>query len=134
MGCVIDTCVLIGLERGKYDISKLIEDHSDQSFFLSVISASELLHGVHRAKSTSIINRRSAFVEEILSQFPILEIDLITARLHSRIWADLLSNGNMIGGHDLWIAASCLAHDHQLISDNIAEFSQVPGLKLLAVK
>lgn len=134
MGCIIDTCVLIGLERGAYDLKSILAAHGEEEFYISVITASELLHGVHRASDPAIRTRRSAFVEAILQEFPILEIDLASARIHAEIWAGLAAAGNIIGGHDLWIAASCLAHGHTLITDNADEFSRVPGLGVLPVK
>jgi predicted nucleic acid-binding protein len=133
MGCVIDSCVLIHQERKHKDLSLIVEHYPDEPFFISAISASELLHGVHRAKDFAVRNRRKAFVEEVLKQFPILEIDLNTARIHAEIWAELLSLGQPIGGHDLWIAASCLAHDHFMVTDNVKDFSRVPGLKVISI-
>jgi tRNA(fMet)-specific endonuclease VapC len=133
MGCVIDSCVLILWEKSTIDLNEIINQYKDELFYLSVISASELLHGVHRAKNKAIRNRRSAFVEEVLRQFPILEIDLNAARSHADIWADLVSKGQIIGGHDLWIAASCLAHGHSIITDNTKEFSRVEGLTVIPV-
>jgi len=32
------------------------------------------------------------------------------ARLHANIWSDLAERGQPIGAHDLWIAATALAH------------------------
>lgn len=133
MGCVIDSCVLIQWERGNMGLNEIIKQHKDEPFYLSVITASELLHGVHRAESKAVKNRRSAFVEEVLRQFPILEVDLNAARSHAEIWSDLASKGQVIGGHDLWIAASCLAHGHSIITDNVKEFSRVEGLKVIPV-
>jgi hypothetical protein len=66
-----------------------------------VITASELLHGVHRAQDSKSRTRRSALVEAILERFPILQADLSTAWIHSRIWAELVSVGLIIGPHDL---------------------------------
>ena len=44
MGVILDTSILIALERGLIDIDKLIADKGDQPFGISVITASELLH------------------------------------------------------------------------------------------
>ena len=51
----------------------------DDESFLSVITASELLHDVHRAAEPQHA-RRSAFVEGLLDRFPLLRVDLATAR------------------------------------------------------
>ncbi len=128
MGVLIDSSVLIGFERDRDAIEQKLSGREDEEFFVSVVSASELLHGVHRAKAPEVRARRSAFVEAVLSRFPLLSIDLPTARAHSQLWAELASTGKMIGANDLWIAASCIAHGLSLVTGNVREFQRVPGL------
>lgn len=130
MGVLIDASVLIGFERGPADIAHQISGREDEEFFLSVVTASELLHGVHRAKASDVRARRAAFVEAVLSRFPLLSIDLPTARAHAQIWADLASSGKLIGANDLWIAAACIAHGLSLVTANVREFQRVPGLAI----
>jgi tRNA(fMet)-specific endonuclease VapC len=130
VGALIDASVLIGFERSGEGIGGRITGREDEEFFVSVVTASELLHGVHRASSEGVRVRRSAFVEAILERFPILAIDVATARAHARAWAALTAAGKPIGAHDLWIAASCLAHGHSLVTLNVREFERVPGLRV----
>lgn len=133
MGCIIDTCIFIHAERYSQSLNRLLSKHGDESLYISAITASELLHGVHRAKDPATRNRRSAFVEDILRKFPIIPLDLPASRIHAEIWAELVDSGQMIGSHDLWIAASCLAGGHLLITDNFRDFQRVPGLSLFNV-
>lgn len=128
MGLMIDSNILIGFERQAIDVNAFIQDREQETFFISVISASELLHGVHRAKTRKAKSVRLAFVEAVLASIPILEIDLATARCHAQLWSDLSKRGNMIGVHDSWIAATCLAHGLKLVTANEREFRRVPGL------
>jgi predicted nucleic acid-binding protein len=130
MGILIDTSILIDFERGLIDITPNIKGREQEEFFLSVITASELLHGVFRAKDFDIRSRRSAFVEGILERFSIIPIDLPTARIHSQLWANLESYGIMIGLHDLWIAATCISNGCTLVTSNLREFERVHGLKV----
>ncbi len=51
MGIVLDTSVLIAAERHDTALSHLIRDRETEAFGLSVITISELLHGVYRATS-----------------------------------------------------------------------------------
>ena len=127
MGILIDTSIIITAEKERRNFANEVQGR-DESFFLSVISASELLHGVHRAQTPGQMARRSAFVEAILTGFPILEIDLATARAHAQLWAALAGSGTMIGAHDLWIGATCLANGLSLATSNIRDFKRVPGL------
>lgn len=101
MGVLIDTNILIACERKKTDLSAYISKRKDDNLFISVITASELLHGVHRSADPGIRARRNAFVEAILKNIPVLPIDISVARAHARIWADLQIKGQMIGIHGL---------------------------------
>ena len=132
MGILIDTSVLIAHERGRLDVAHWLQDREGHRFFFSVVSASELLHGVHRATEPGVRARRSAFVEAILERFPLLEIDLATARTHAQLWADLAATGTPIGPNDLWIAASAVTHGLSLATANVREFSRVAGLTIEA--
>jgi tRNA(fMet)-specific endonuclease VapC len=96
--------------------------------FLAAITASELLHGVHRAESASRRGRRERFVETILEAVPVLPFDLLVAREHARIWADLARGGRLIGAHDMQIAATGIAHQIPLLTANRREFDRVDGL------
>lgn len=128
MGLLIDATVLIEYERGRLDPTERVRGREDEPFFVSVITASELLHGIHRARRPDVRTRRSAFVEAILERFPLLSIDLSIARIHSQVWAELAASGSLIGPHDLWLAATCLAHGLTLATANLREFGKVPGL------
>jgi tRNA(fMet)-specific endonuclease VapC len=36
----------------------------------------------------------------------------------------------MIGAHDAWLAATCLAHGLTLVTGNVREFQRVHGLRV----
>lgn len=130
MGVIVDSSDFIESERkhGAVDLSPW-KDRGP--VFLSAITVSELFVGVHRANTPERRIRRTAFVEAILSTIPILSADEPVARIHAERFADLLARGQIIGAHDLWIAATALAHDHALLTANVAEFSRVTGLEVL---
>ena len=130
MGVLIDTSVLIDHERGRVNLEEWIRGREEEAFFLSVVTASELLHGVHRARDPAIRARRSAFVEGVLGSMPLLPVEITTARMHARLWADLAEEGCVIGAHDLWLAAACLTHDLSLATANVREFRRVPALEV----
>jgi len=132
VGLLIDTSVFIEHERGRLELSELVKGHEDEDAYVSVITASELLHGVHRARSAGLRAHRSAFVETVLTEFPTLPVDILTARTHARLWAELAEQGKPIGAHDLWLAATCLARGLAIASGDEAGFSKVPGLEIHA--
>lgn len=130
MGLILDTNVLIRADREgtSVDFSPWA---SFGNVFISVVTASELLVGVHRADSEARRLRRSAFVEGILSTIPILDFTLEVARAHAEVLAILRSRGNIIGAHDLIIAATALSAGHAVLTTDLVEFRRVPGLEVL---
>ncbi|MCP3958791.1 MAG: type II toxin-antitoxin system VapC family toxin [bacterium] len=131
MGLLIDTSVFIRIERSGEGLETLLESVGDQPVFLATITASELLHGVHRANTAVRRGRRERFVESIFSQVPILSFDMEIARVHSRLWADLSARGQMIGAHDLLIAATGVTREHSVVTNNVREFGRVEGLDVV---
>jgi predicted nucleic acid-binding protein len=130
VGVLIDSNVLIDAERGLVDVAAKVKGREGEEFFISVVTASELLHGVWRAGDAKVRARRAAFVEGVLAGFPVLFIDLAVARAHAQLWAELDAKGSAIGAHDLWLAAVCVAQGHVLVTRNAREFKRVPGLKM----
>ena len=60
MGILIDSSILIHFKRAGTDISTYVKGRDGEDAFLSVISASELLHGVHRAADRKMKAKRLA--------------------------------------------------------------------------
>lgn len=130
MGLIVDSSVLIAGERGTLRLGAYLESQGDESVAMAAITASELLHGYHRAKDAGIRARRAAFVEALLDLIPILPFGVLEARQHAELWAALMRKGTVIGPHDLLIAATALAHGDTLATLNRKEFKQVSGLQL----
>jgi tRNA(fMet)-specific endonuclease VapC len=130
MGLMVDTNVFIFFEkRGKpIDFSAW---ESSQQVYISALIVSELLMGVHRADTEERRQRRSAFVEAVISGIGVLDFTVPAARVHAEIYAELAKKGQMIGAHDLIIAATARCHDLSVLTDNVQEFSRVPGLRVV---
>jgi len=131
MGVLIDSSVLIAAERGSVDLEILGREQAEVDFAIAAITASELLHGVHRAKEQSRKARREAFVEAILASLPIIAFDELAARAHARLWAGLASKGRAIGAHDLLIAATAIARGLDVVTRDGRSFPLIPGLTVI---
>jgi predicted nucleic acid-binding protein len=130
MGLMVDTNVFISFEKSGKSI-EFSSWESSEKVYISVVVVSELLMGVHRANTEERRQRRSAFVEAIISGVGVLDFTVAAARIHAGIHAELSKKGQMIGAHDLIIAATALSHDLSLLTDNVDEFSRVPGLRVI---
>lgn len=130
MAVLIDTSVLVNAERRGPSLDLVI---GDEERAISVITVSELLHGVHRASDDHARVRREAFVEHLLASIEALPVTTSVARAHASIWAGLERKGNLIGAHDLWIAATAVTHGMSVATANAGEFERIPGLAVAPV-
>lgn len=115
-------------ERGAWMVEDLV---GNEDWAISVITVSELLHGVYRARGQTR-TRRQAFVEGLLAEAEAIPITVPVARLHAELWAQLAARGDVAGLHDLWIAATALAHGLAVATRNRLDFERVPGLEVVA--
>ena len=144
MGAVVDTTVFIDVERearrlGVADPVGLIGASlerwlgPDEEAAMSAITASELLHGVHRA-TRRYRPRREAFVEAVISIIPVLDFDLLAARAHARLWAGLAAEGTDVGAHDRLVAATAISVGWRVATANVRHFDRIPGLEVIEVR
>jgi len=87
----------------------------------------ELRHGAERSSDPA---REHAKLDVFLAPFASLPFDDHCARKCAEIRHELERQGNVIGPHDLQIAAIALHHGLTLVTHNVPEFSRIPGLKL----
>jgi tRNA(fMet)-specific endonuclease VapC len=131
LGLLIDTSLFIAIERSGAHPSALLEQLGSRPVAISAITASEILHGVHRADSAVRRGRRERFVEAVLEAIPVLPFNLDVARIHAQLCADLEIRGQTIGANDVIIAATALAHDLTVITGNVRHFKRVAGLRVV---
>ena len=134
MGLILDTSVLIAAERGSLQLEVLLNDRATQAVAVAAVTASELLHGVHRAADAAGRARRAAFVEGLLDIIPVLPFGLRDARRHAELWAELVQAGTPIGPYDMLIAATALARGDALATLNTRDFQRIPGLELVGLE
>ncbi len=99
---------------------------------IAAITASELLHSVHRA-TPDHRPRREAFVEAVLAAFPPIPFDLLSARAHARLWAELAAAGIGIGAHDRIVAATAIATGWKVATASVRHFDRIQGLSVMPV-
>lgn len=131
MGWLIDSSAFVAAERRRFDLASWLERNPDEVFAISAITASELLHGVHRAPPGPVQASRHAFVEAVLDQYPIFAFDAEVARVHAELWAGLAAGGVTIGPHDLLIGATALVAGFGVATLNEREFRRIPRLPVV---
>lgn len=131
MGTVIDSSVLIAAERGAVDLEPLLKSAGDDLIVISAMTASELLHGVHRLKGGVKRARVETLVEGLLARIPVVAFDLAVARVHAILSADLRVRGMAVGAHDLMIAATAVMLGFKVATCDQRSFPRIKGLAVV---
>jgi tRNA(fMet)-specific endonuclease VapC len=130
MGIIFDTSFLIEAERRESEIGRFTENREEEGFGISVITVTELLHGVQRADSTKRRLKRSAYVEKVIELFPIYHFEVSIARIYAALWSDLSGRGIQIGAHDLIIGSTAISLGFSVATYNLRHFERIEGLKI----
>jgi len=127
MRYLLDTNILSDLIKNPAgNAARRIRGLAAETVCTSIIVAGELHYGGHKKKSALLQQR----IDELLAVMTILPLESACTPIYGQIRADLESKGTPIGGNDLWIAAHALASGSTLVTDNLREFSRIPGLLL----
>jgi predicted nucleic acid-binding protein len=131
VGTLIDTSVIIAIERGRLDAATLQNGDDSEPIAISAITASELLHGVHRLSGAVARTRAERFVEQLLDAIPVIPFDLDVARVHARLDAELSAKGTAVGDADLMIAATAVWLDYRVATRDLRSFPKIEGLDVV---
>lgn len=129
MELILDTNFVVALERetrrkAPGPAHVFLRGHREDRFTLTFTVVGELACGQSAAA------RRDW--ERLCQPFPVLGWTREVAWHYGELFRHLQTRGQLIGTNDLWIAATALAHDCPLVTNNTAEFARVPGLDLMA--
>lgn len=116
---LLDTnCCIYLLSRTRPILEAKIARRRSESVGLSAIVAAELILGFRDANS-----KLKAMLERFLREFPVQAFDEKAARAYAQV---PFRRGKL----DRLVAAHALSLDATLISNNVRDFADVPGLKL----
>lgn len=132
MGVILDSCIWLGIAGGQLDRQAVIEAAGDAPVFTSTISLGELRFGVEACADAAERARRSAFLRQVESR-PVLNVTRDTAAAFGVLAAAVKQAGRSPRPryNDLWIAAQAIENGYLLLTVNTADFSDLPGLRLI---
>jgi tRNA(fMet)-specific endonuclease VapC len=127
MAYLVDTNILSHVVREpRGPVAARLLRAGDHNVFTNIVVAGELRFGAEKRGS----QRLAANVDDVLGRIKIAPLDQPWDRVYAKVRAALEKAGTPIGANDTLIAAHALATDSILVTDNIREFSRVPGLKI----
>ena len=122
---MLDTNVVSNLvRRPDGEVAQRVAALAPRSFAISVIVAAELRYGAERRGSARLTKQLGA----VLSAIEVLPLKEPADRLYGVIRSELERVGLPIGHNDLLIAAHARAAGAILVTNNVGEFTRVPGL------
>jgi predicted nucleic acid-binding protein len=124
---LLDTSVFIARESGRPLDDSLLPEESA----ISAVTVGELQAGVLAASDTGVRARRLATLEA-LSDIEVLAIDEAVAASWALLRVRLAESGRRLNVNDLWIAATALAHQIPVVTQD-EDFSPVEGVGGLQV-
>jgi tRNA(fMet)-specific endonuclease VapC len=108
-------------------LAECLERCDRKSVKIPVTVYYELCYGAEKSRNREqTMYKLTRFVSEI----EIVPFDEHAAEIAGKIRADLEHRGQIIGGNDIMIAASALAHDATLVTNNMREFERIDGLSI----
>lgn len=121
-----DTC--IEFLHGNLPLAYKIMRSSDPSLFgIPAVVEGELRLGAEKSSRTldAMIS-----VERFLAPLALLPFDSACATQYAKIRCFLEGKGCVIGQNDMLIAATALANNATLVTNNTREFQRIPGLSV----
>ncbi len=124
---LLDTNILSDLIKHPTGIvARRIATVSEDAVCTSIVVACELRYGAAK-KGAPVLSER---IGQLLTTIDVLPLEEDADQKYGEIRAALEKAGTPIGANDNMIAAHALSQGLTLVTDNLGEFSRIPGLKL----
>ena len=132
LGLTIDSSIVIAAERRGQTVEQLLlslrQAFGEVDIAVCAVTVAELIHGVYRANTAEIRDRRRAFIEEFLRHVPVHAVTRQTCEIVGRISGEQAARGIKIPFDDLAIGASALERNYAVATLNLRHFEKIPAL------
>ena len=126
MSFVIDTDTCSAYLKGNPVAWKRFQQYSG-NLHVSTVSLGELYAWTLLAKAS---RKRLPSLLNFLNDVKLLEVTVDVARKFGEIQAGLLDVGKSAPGLDLLIGATALVQGYKLVTHNVQDFANIPGLSI----
>jgi tRNA(fMet)-specific endonuclease VapC len=126
MKYLLDTDTVRYALRGEGQVAGRITTHKPSELCISAISLAELRYGADRKSS----RRLHALIDTFAGAVEVVAFGKDAALEFGRIGTILAERGAPIGEFDVLIAAHAASLRRTLVTNNVRQFSKVPGLAL----
>ena len=132
LGLILDSSVIVEAERKGQTVEQLLEQVKgsvgEVEIAICSVTVAELVHGVYRANTREIRQRRRAFIDELKRHVPVHPVTDETGEIIGRISGEQAAKGIKIPFDDLAVGASALEQGYAVATLNLRHFQMIPGL------
>lgn len=127
MRFLLDTDTLIYWMKGTPEIIDRVALHGNQSLAVSGISRAELFYGAFRSQR---VEKNLQAIQRLSTAITFIPLSNEAQQIFGRIKAALQKQGNLIEDMDILIAATAIAEDMTLVTNNQKHFQRISELKI----
>ena len=132
LGLVLDSSIVIDGERKGQTVEQLLEQVKERigevEIAICSVTLAELVHGVYRANTREIRERRRAFIDELKRHVPVHPVTAETGEIMGRIGGEQAAQGIKIPFDDLAIGAAAIEQGYAVATLNLRHFRVIPDL------
>lgn len=130
MRYLLDTDWVVHYLRGHQRIVEKIKTYQSDVLSISIVTLAELQGGAYCSNNPE---RARQGLNDFLSFVKILPVNEEICEYYGKEYARLRQIGQLIGGFDLLIAATCLIYNLILLTNNEGHFKKISGLKIESI-
>lgn len=132
LGLILDSSVIVEAERKGQTVEQLLEQVrgsvGEVEIAICSVTVAELVHGVYRANTREIRQRRRDFIDELKRHVPVHPVTDETGEIIGQISGEQAARGIKIPFEDLAVGASALEQGYAVATLNVRHFQMIPGL------
>jgi predicted nucleic acid-binding protein len=135
VGWLIDTSLWIAVERGALAAADIHAITRQEPIYLSPVNLAEIRFGLELLRAGPLKQRATAMLRR-LRRKPQLRITVETGETFGILAAKLRKSGKdpHVRINDLWLAAQAVQRDFRLLTSNVKDFADIPGLQMVVLK
>lgn len=122
---LLDTDIVIYWIKGNRNISKNIISVGFNNISASIITKTELLYGVYKSQN---VEKNLETIHKLSKKIQFLDFSDSCQHNYAKIKVGLESKGMILDDLDTMIAATAIAYDLILVTNNSRHFSRIPNL------
>lgn len=122
---LLDTDIIIYWIKGNKKISGNVVSIGFNNVLSSIITKAELLYGAYKSKK---VEKNLETIHNLSEKIQFLDFSDSCQHNYARIKVELENKGMILDDFDIMIAATAIAYDLILVTNNLKHFSRIPNL------